>query len=208
MKVRVEWFLAVLILGCTVTACTPKAKYERRLKRELASGVRYDSIFMGMYFGMSQIDFYTHCWKLNKQGLIKQGGNNSTVEYQVKKELKYPGTMNFYPAFADGKIVEMPVEFIYTGWAPWNKKMSADSLQIDVLNWYKKVYGKDFMEVRHPEHGIAFIKVDGNRRITIFKQDDMHVWAIFTDMLVRQDKAIIPPKGQIAPSDSLPVPLK
>jgi hypothetical protein len=86
--------------------------------------------------------------------------------------------------------------------------MSADSLQIDVLNWYKKVYGKDFMEVRHPEHGIAFIKVDGNRRITIFKQDDMHVWAIFTDMLVNHDRAIIPPQQQESPNDTLKVPYR
>jgi hypothetical protein len=29
--------------------------------------------------------------------------------------------------------------------------------------------------------------VDGNRRITIFKQDDLNVWAVFTDMLIKKD---------------------
>jgi hypothetical protein len=157
---------------------------------------------------MGQMDFYTHCWMLNKHGLIRQGPSNTTVESQLKKELKYPATMNFYPTFENGKIVEMPVEFNYTGWAPWNKKLSADSLQADVLRWYKEKYGKDFMSVRHPRHGIAWVNINGNRRITIFKQDDMRVWAYFTDMKVKHDRAVVPPKTEIAPGDTLKVPLK
>ena len=95
--------------------------------------------------------------------------------------------MDFYPKFMQGKIYEMPVEFEYMGWAPWNKKLSSDNLELDVLRWYEKVYGDGFIEVKHPTRGIAFVKIDGNRRITIFKQDDLHVWAVFTDMLVKKD---------------------
>ena len=94
--------------------------------------------------------------------------------------------MDFYPRFNDGKICEMPVRFMYTAWAPWNKKLSAENLQSDVLEWYKKLYGGGFIEVQHPKRGKAFVKVDGNRRITIFKEDDRHVWAVFTDMLVKK----------------------
>jgi len=208
MKIRVLWFLPVLIFSIVVTGCSPKARYERRLKKELASGVRNDSIFMGIYFGMGKMDFYTHCWMLNKNGLIKQGPSNTTVECQLRKELKYPATMNFYPTFENAKIVEMPVEFAYTGWAPWNKKLSADSLQADVLRWYKEKYDGDFMAVRHPKHGIAWVNINGNRRITIFKQDDVKVWAYFTDMLVKNDQAVVPPKNQVTPGDTLNVPLK
>ncbi len=208
MKIRVLWFLPVLIFSIVVTGCSPKARYERRLKKELASGVRNDSIFMGIYFGMGSMDFYTHCWMLNKNGLIRQGPSNTTVECQLRKELKYPATMNFYPTFENAKIVEMPVEFVYTGWAPWNKKLSADSLQADVLRWYKEKYEGDFMAVRHPKHGIAWVNINGNRRITIFKQDDMKVWAYFTDMLVKHDQTVVPPKNQITPGDTLNFPLK
>jgi hypothetical protein len=81
----------------------------------------------------------------------------------------------------------MPVQFHYKGWAPWNKKLSSEKLQADILNWYKKVYGAGFIKVKHPLHGIAYVKVDGNRRITIFKQDDLNVWAVFTDMLIKKD---------------------
>jgi len=186
MKTGITRFILLLAISAvTVPGCTPKAKYERKLKHELASGMRYDSLFMGLYLGMPQKDFYTHCWELNKQGLIKQGSTNTTVEYQVKDELKHPATMNFYPNFVQGKISEMPVRFNYKGWAPWNKALLSDSLQLDLLNWYKKVYGKDFMKVEHPTNGAAYIKLDGNRRITIFREGDLNVWAVFTDMLVK-----------------------
>jgi hypothetical protein len=105
----------------------------------------------------------------------------------MRNELKHAATMNFYPTFVQGKIAEMPVKFAYSGWAPWNKKLSADSLQIDVLTWYKEVYGNDFIAIKHPERGMAYVKIDGNRRISIFKENDLYVWAIFTDLLVRKD---------------------
>lgn len=183
MKIKIAWILPVLIAGLVICGCSPRLKYERRLKHELASGVRYDSVFMGLYLGMTDKDFYTHCWLLNREGLIKQGSDNMSVEYAVKNELKYPATMNFYPEFEEKKVVGMPVRYVYNGWSPWNKSFSSDSLQIDVLNWYEKVYGDGFITVKHPERGMAYVKINGNRRITIFKQDDMYVWAVFTDML-------------------------
>ena len=187
MKTRIDWLLLLLISGFIISGCSPRTKYENMMKHELARGVRYDSLFMGLYFGMPERDFYMHCWKLNKKGLIKQGESNTTVNYELKDELKYPGTMDYYPKFMQGKIFEMPVRFIYKGWAPWNKKLSSDNLEVDVLKWYEKVYGDGFIKVKHPKRGIAYVKVNGNRRITIFKEDDMHVWAVFTDMSVKKD---------------------
>jgi hypothetical protein len=187
MRIKIAWFLSVVVMAGVMGGCSPRAKYERRLKRELASGERHDSLFMGISLGMPQKDFYTHCWELNRQGLIRQGTNNTTVEYRMRNELKHAATMNFYPTFVQGKIAEMPVKFAYSGWAPWNKKLSADSLQIDVLTWYKEVYGNDFIAIKHPERGMAYVKIDGNRRISIFKENDLYVWAIFTDLLVRKD---------------------
>lgn len=171
-----------LILLATI-GCGKKAKYDRIVKRELASGERYDSLFFGIYLGMTAKDFYTHCWKLNKEGLIRQGSSNLSVEHDFE-ELNHKAKMNFYPDFFEDKIYEMPVKFRYMGWSPWSKNMWADSLQIDVLNLLEDWYGKGFMEVEHPEHGSAFVKVDGNRRITMFKKDFDEVYVIFTDMSV------------------------
>lgn len=185
MKRRIAWIIPVVVAGLMIYGCSPKSKYERRLKHELQSGVRFDSIFMGIYFGMSDKDFYTRCWELNREGLIRQGPSNMTVEYEMRNELKTPARMYFYPEFGKGKIIELPVRFVYSGWAPWNKALSSDSLQADVLQWYEKNYGTGFITVKHPKRGMAHVKVDGNRRITIFREDDMYVWAIFTDMLAK-----------------------
>jgi hypothetical protein len=186
MKTRVDWILMILISGFIISGCSPRAKYERRLKHELASGVRYDSLFLGLYFGMPEKVFYLHCWNLNKKGMIKQSESNTTAEFELKNELKHEAIMDFYPRFDQGKISEMPVKFKYKGWAPWNKALSSDNLLIDLQKWYEKTYGNGFIKVKHPSHGTAYVKIDGNRRITIFKQDELHVWAIFTDLSVKK----------------------
>ena len=182
MKKRTVNIIPVLVAGLLIFGCSPRSRYDSRLEHELASGVRYDSIFMGIYLGMPDKDFYAHCWMLNREGLIKQSPSNLAVEYELEDELNFPATMHFYPEFRQGKIVEMPVRFIYNGWAPWNKDLSVDALQSEVLKWFEQGYGDGFLKVEHPDHGMAYVKIDGNRRITIFKQDEMHVWAVFKDM--------------------------
>ena len=57
MKRTIVWLLPILISGLILSGCSPKSRYDRMVKRELASGVRYDSLFMGLYFGMPEKDF-------------------------------------------------------------------------------------------------------------------------------------------------------
>lgn len=178
--------IAIAAFLC-ITACSSRSEYNRTLARELASGKRSDSLFLGLYFGMPEKEFYLHCWKLNKKGMIRQGETNTTVKYILKNELHYPAQSDFYPRFNKGLIYEMPVRYTYTGWVPWNKELSSEKLQEQVLKWYKELYGKDFIKVKHPRRGIAWVRIDGNKRITIFRQDELHVWAVFTDMKVRTD---------------------
>lgn len=205
MKKGIVILLELLIVSAfVVLGCSPKSKYERRLKHELATGLRYDSLFLDLYLGMPEKEFYMHCWTLNQQGLIRQGSNNTTVEYQMRNELKYPGMMNFYPSFVDSKIAEMPVKFTYAGWAPWNQSLSSDSLQIDVMKWITKKYGNRFLKVDHPSRGSAYIKIEGNRRITVFKENDINVWVVFTDMSVMKETSDI--SGiPVIPADSTKV---
>ena len=183
-----KWMVLASIAALIVGGCTPGKTYERRLKRELASGIRYDSLFMGLSFGMTQKEFYEQCWDMNKDSIIKQGSANMSVQYDLNEELEHPATMNFYPKFDSGKIVEMPVRFIYNGWAPWTKELSASNLALDVKNWYEDIYGKGFITVTHPMNGDAYTKIDGNRRITIYVENDLYVWARFTDMLAGLEK--------------------
>lgn len=181
-----ERLIIILLAAFAVNSCSPRAEYDRRLSRELGKGIRQDSLFLGLYLGMPEKEFYLHCWNLNKKGLIKQGSTNTTVEYQIKNQLNYPAVMDFYPKFNEGRISELPVRIKYKGWTPWNKKVSSENLEKDVLRWYEKTYGRGFIKVDHPERGTAYVKIDGNRRITIFRGDELYVWALFTDLLVKQ----------------------
>lgn len=183
MDRRSGYFIIFIIIITSFVNCRPRDRYNQLVKEEMAKGIRVDSLFFDLHLGMTDKEFYKKCWELNKQGLIRQGTSNTSVFYKMK-DLDDPVEMNFYPSFFEGRIYQMPVQYNYEGWAPWNPHLSSDSLQMEILRLYKKWYGNDFMKVKHPERGTAYIKVDGNRRISIFKSDDRHVWAIFTDLLV------------------------
>ncbi len=82
----------------------------------------------------------------------------------------------------------MRVTFQYNAWAPWNRAQFADSLLPDVLKMYKKWYpnGNEFIEMTDKSRGTIYVKVDGNRRITLGRFDDMIVKADFMDLLVEE----------------------
>jgi hypothetical protein len=176
LKMRFLGFTLMAILA-TLVACNPKSQYELLVEEEMATGVRNDSLFLGLSLGMSQKDFYGKCWELNKQGLIRQGDANQSVLYETQDELPHPARLNFYPTFAEGgdrKVISMPCVFAYTNWAPWNKYLFGDSLAVDLqemfLDWYG---GNDFITIPHPRKGTAYVKVDGNRQITMIARDEL-----------------------------------
>jgi hypothetical protein len=188
MMNRTMWMVMVMVAALLMGGCSPKSRYDQKLKRELASGIRHDSLFMGIYLGMSDKDFYTVCWELNREGVIRQSHSNTSVQYDPGEKLNHSATLEFYPKFVDNKIVEMPVKFSYDGWAPWNKELSSRQLVEDILAWYEEEYGKGFIAVSHPIKGKAYTKIDGNRRITIYQEDDLYAWAIFTDMSAESEE--------------------
>ena len=98
MKLR--YFFFCVVTGTMLMSCGEGYRYHRIMEKELARGVRYDTLFLGMYLGMTKKDFYTHCWALNKRGLIRQGPGNASVYYKSVK-LKDTVEMNFYPDFYD-----------------------------------------------------------------------------------------------------------
>ena len=75
------FFFGILIL---FVSCK-KNHYVILEREEIASGVRYDSLFLGVKFGMSSKEFYSHCWDLNKK-IISQGPTNNSVKYLTPTE--------------------------------------------------------------------------------------------------------------------------
>src|SRR5688500_7281927 len=133
-------FFGCLMLIVLHTSCgdADVRAYTALVKKELSGGQRTDSIFLGIYLGMTPKAFYGHCWEMNKKGLCTDGLNNTAVLYRLNQhELQYPAAMNFYPDFYHDKLYKMRVVFQYNGWAPWNKKLHADHLLPDVLKMYQ-----------------------------------------------------------------------
>ena len=186
MRLHVFIFLILIIeAGCSNDNFKT---YKELEEKELASGKHYDSLFMGIYLGMPSKDFYVHCWHLNKAGLFTDGSNNTSVLYHFKKgELKYLASMNFYPDFHNDKIYKMRVTLNYDAWAPWNKSMGSDSLLVNTLNLFKTWYpGNPFLTIQDKNRGTIYVKVDGNRRITVGKYDDIRVKVDYTDVSVEK----------------------
>jgi hypothetical protein len=187
LKIIIPAFAACSLLG----AC--RSDYQQIVERELASGVTNDSIVFGFFLGMKADSFYNRCWQLNKTKLFKQGIYNTSVEYEMT-ELKHPALMNFYPTFHEGEVREMPFVFQYKAWAPWNKELWSDSLLPDVVHYFEKMHGgRDFIKLGHPQKGFRYAKVDGNRRILVWKANDMEVNALYTDL--RKEKALTAKKS-------------
>jgi len=145
-----------------------------------------DTLFLGFSLGMERQTFFDYCWEQNKKKLFTHGPTNENVEYKLVNELKNPVAMRFYPTFHEDRIFEMPVTFTYDSWAPWNREYWADSLLQDLLPVFRKWYGDDFKKLDHPTMGTVYYKIDGKRRINLFRKDDQYVQAVFTDLSVEK----------------------
>ena len=185
MKRLTHVLLAGVLLIFMISSCSQKSEYDKLVERELASNVKQDSLFFGISFEMNRKDFYAHCWELNKSGFFTNGVGNMSIQKKLDSALKFPATMNFYPRFENDKIFQMPVDFQYLDWALWNPDMSNDVLLADVKDMLEEWYGgQPFIKVVNKDGTKSvWVKVDGNRRIRIFKESVSTIRAEFTDLL-------------------------
>ena len=179
--------MIALIVGVSIMFINCKNEYHQLVEQELEKNIRKDTLFLGLQFGMSAREFFAYCWELNKAGLVSEGFSNMSVLYKLARfEKRYD--INFYPNFLNDKIVSLPVDYAYEITAPWNPKYSVDSLFIEVVAMQKELYGNDFLTISDPKRGEALVRVDGNRRISIFKNiDKNNVTVLFRDLSVEID---------------------
>jgi hypothetical protein len=184
LKISLTNFAVATALVLLAFSCDFKDKDSAAVKNP-------DSLFLGISFGMERKAFYEYCWEQNRKKIFTHGPANQNVEYKIENELPDPVMMRFYPSFYEDKIFEMPVVFTYAAWAPWNRQYSADTLLVKMMPVFEKWYGKGFKVVNHKTMGKVYVKMDGKRRINIFKRDDQFIQAVFTDMKIKtliQDK--------------------
>lgn len=166
---------------------TCQSEYQKIEQRELASGKEVKELFLGLELGMDRKGFFETCWDLNKEGVLTNGPTELSVEYIPDLPSGKPARMRFYPKFENEKIYLMPVEFTYDGWAPWNEELAVEKLRDDVVSYFENLYGKGFFEVSNEDKSlIAFVKIDGNRRVRIFKKDLSTVRAEIVDLKIQK----------------------
>ena len=180
-------FLISILIFITIISCQTNPYLELE-KKELSSGVRYDSLFLGVKFGMTSKEFYAHCWDLNRKKLITQGPSNNSVRYYLPTEsIGQKIEMLFYPVFDNDIVYEVNTTFSYTAWAPWNKETSSDYLIDEVREILSEWYNSKFYEIKNPKNNSTlYTTVSGNRRIVITKVSEREVRARYTDLTIEK----------------------
>lgn len=176
--------LGIVFLPFFTLFCCVKSDYTLLVERELSKGIRNDSLFLGLHFGMTRQQFYDQCMNLNRQHLTTVGFKNYNVLYKLSDSAGSIA-MHFYPHFDNERIYKMPTIFSYENWTPFDKNTHPDSLQVRIKKMLEQWYGTGFIWVDNDEYGRSvFVKVDGNRQIVLFCEGEMDVKAVFTDLSV------------------------
>lgn len=172
-------YCSILFLSFNFLSCNQQTEYERLVQKELDSGQRYDSLFLGYELGMKRQEFFDHSWELNQQNKIT---GDTQVRYKLN-QLSKNATMTFYPEFKNDRIIRLPAEVSFDSWAIWNRELYADSLIVELIDMFEDMYGPGFIRTLHPElNKEAWIKVDGNRRISVYEHDNMKARVEFLDL--------------------------
>src|SRR5690625_2912608 len=160
-------------------ACDNRTPYEKMLQRELDSGIRQDTLFLGYYLGMPKQEFFDHSWELNQRKIVR---GDSFVRYRLKG-YSNDATMIFYPDFKVGRIHRMPVEIQFDAWAIWNRELYSDIFTVEVLDNIREIYGSALIQAVYPGAGKSvWIEIDGNRRIAVYRHDDRKGRLEFLDL--------------------------
>lgn len=175
----IKSILFLSIIGFSL-ACEIESEYSKLLKNELKSGKLYEDLVLGMKMGQTKDDFYKICADLNKKKLITSGSRNLYPEYILyPKETVEKGKkirMSFMGIFNNDRIMKgMDIRFNYYTWIDWKKEFHSDHLIKEIkdtlLLWYP---GNNFIEIDlklDSKNNFAYVKVDGNRQITMYKID-------------------------------------
>lgn len=187
-NLRYEYFLTFMLFFMMISLDSCKSDYTRYVEKELARGIRNDSLIFGLSIGQDGKDFFDKCTELNKLQLITEGGgkNAKYIEpYDSLGDNTKRKEMLFYALFTDdNKIYGMRMTFSYLSWTLWNEEFHSDKLMVDIKDKMMRDYGgNEFIEVDLNNGGLkTFVKIDGNRRIVIVPKDKKDVYVKIEDL--------------------------
>jgi hypothetical protein len=184
---KLQYLCSVLL--CSIlwfsTACKPTTPPSASALVTPRSGTaRIDSVFLGYYFGMTHLNFMAHCREMNQKHILKDGTSGVNIQYKFQRnEFPSEAVMEFYPTFGkDAKIHAVPTDFLYLGWSPWNKELSADAMLPQVVALMEKWYGTGFQTSKTAMGETIYEKTELNRNIKISRLDERKVRVMLTDI--------------------------
>ena len=119
---------------------------------------------------------------MNKEKTISQGPKN-----QYALHILEPGSVRgedekiellFYGIFDQDKIMHgMDIRMRYPKWSIWSEEYQAENLVPKAINYFSDLFeGNDFITVPLKKvNQNSYVKVDGNRQITIYAKDSQEV---------------------------------
>ena len=95
--------------------------------------------------------------------------------------------MSFMGIFDNDRIMKgMDIRFNYYSWIAWREEYNSDNLINEIKDtlqlWYP---GNNFIEIDlklDSKNNLAYVKIDGNRQITMYKIDGRDVAVIIEDV--------------------------
>lgn len=182
MMIRISWIYPAIGILFLLLGCTRESKLDKAIRTELESGVRNDSLFLGLTFGIEFQEFFDHCRELNRQGIVKEGSRNMSVEYLFKDSLNNPIAFNFYAhRNGDKPIRQYNTSFYYYAWV-LNRHLQSDRLMDMLPPILMEWYGGNEPFTQNKEGKVHLYKIDGNRMIDLFIYDESTVVATYSDL--------------------------
>ena len=188
---RLNKIIFCLLVLTPFLACEIESEYSKLLKKELKSGKSFNDLVLGLKIGQTKDDFFEICAELNKKKLITSGARNLYPEYILyPKDSVENGKkirMSFMGIFDNDRIMKgMDIRFNYYSWIAWREEYNSDNLINEIKDtlqlWYP---GNNFIEIDlklDSKNNLAYVKVDGNRQITMYKIDGRDVAVIIEDV--------------------------
>lgn len=188
---RLNKIIFSLLVLTPFLACEIESEYSKLLKKELKSGKSFNDLVLGLKIGQTKDDFFEICADLNKKKLITSGARNLYPEYILyPKDSVENGKkirMSFMGIFDNDRIMKgMDIRFNYYSWIAWREEYNSANLINEIKDtlqlWYP---GNNFIEIDlklDSKNNLAYVKVDGNRQITMYKIDGRDVAVIIEDV--------------------------
>lgn len=162
----------ISVIMVMVVSCNDKEiSYEEYVAKELASGVRNDSLIYGIHFGMTEEEFKSYCTGMNLQKRFMPNPRGTAVRLEIQQGFSATVLFDFFPELIPDKpISKIAASMKYRDFSYYDKTYDIGNLVIETKDYFEGGYGGNkFIALPHEnkllEH--MYVKIDGNRKILL-----------------------------------------